>query len=214
MWKVHVPTAPVRLQASHAPEHATLQQTPSVQNPEVHSPAATHARPLAFFSMQVAPLQYWVEVHPLASAGQVGDPPGQVSTTLSQLPAAARHTVPAAAKPSAGQAAPDPVHFSATSQVSVPPAAGRHTWVAGANASVGQVPAEPEQVSATSQGPADARHTTPAGSNVSVGQVGFVPSHVSARSQNPSTGRQIRVASSSASAGQVPLTHSSTRSQG
>jgi hypothetical protein len=44
---VHVPSAPETLQASHGPVQETPQQTPSVQYPEAHWPARTHAVPEA-----------------------------------------------------------------------------------------------------------------------------------------------------------------------
>jgi hypothetical protein len=53
----HVPALPERLQASHAPEQAALQQTPSTQIPLVHSLAAPQAAPFAFFAVHVLTLQ-------------------------------------------------------------------------------------------------------------------------------------------------------------
>ena len=61
LTKVQVPTVPARLQASHAPPQAVLQQTPSTQLPEVHSLAAAQAVPLAFFATQAPAEQYDVE---------------------------------------------------------------------------------------------------------------------------------------------------------
>jgi hypothetical protein len=54
---LHVPTLPVRLQASHEPPHAVLQQTPSTQLPLPHWLAAEQAVPLVFWGTQVPPLQ-------------------------------------------------------------------------------------------------------------------------------------------------------------
>ncbi len=42
-----VPTKPDTLQASHAPPHAVLQQTPSMQNPLAHSLKVEQKAPLA-----------------------------------------------------------------------------------------------------------------------------------------------------------------------
>jgi hypothetical protein len=65
----------------------------------------------------------------VVSAGQLALVPLHASAT-SQLPAAARHTVPAATFTSAGQLADVPEHVSATSQL---PAAARHTVALVAN---------------------------------------------------------------------------------
>jgi hypothetical protein len=54
---VQVPSEPVRLQASHAPEQAVLQQRPSTQLPEVHWLAPVQVAPLVCFTTQVPPLQ-------------------------------------------------------------------------------------------------------------------------------------------------------------
>jgi hypothetical protein len=54
---VQVPKEPVRLQASHAPAQAVLQQRPSTQLPEVHWLAAVQVVPLDCFTTQVPPLQ-------------------------------------------------------------------------------------------------------------------------------------------------------------
>ena len=116
----HVPTLPVVSHASHAPPHAALQQTPSVQTPEVHDTPEVQAFPFATLGTQMLPLhQLPVEQSVLAAqlglhavapqtygahafvtaAGHVGPFPGQfvalVWTPAVQL--AARHcTVPAA----------------------------------------------------------------------------------------------------------------------
>ena len=60
---------------------------------------------------------------------------------------------------SAGQAAANPVQFSAASQT--PPAAARQTVEVPTKPFVGQVAAEPLHDSATSQMPADGRQTPP-----------------------------------------------------
>src|SRR5262249_49930690 len=55
--KPQVPSAPAPFfAAEHAwqnPVHVVLQQTPSAQTPLVHSLAAAHARPVAFFAAHV-----------------------------------------------------------------------------------------------------------------------------------------------------------------
>src|SRR5947199_292578 len=83
-------------------------------------------------------------------------PPWQASPPVEALPApqGVVSGVPAATKPSAGQALLAPSQLSATSQA---PAAGRQTAVLFASA--GQVALVPVQVSAASHGPADARQT-------------------------------------------------------
>jgi hypothetical protein len=101
-----------------------------------------------------------LDPHAFTSAGQSVEVPLQRSTVVSQLPAAARHTVFAAASALAGQSAPVPVHRSATSHA---PAAVRHVVVALANAFVGQLADKPVHASATSQTPVASRHVAPAG---------------------------------------------------
>jgi hypothetical protein len=44
----HVPTRPTPAQLTHGPEQATLQQTPSAQNPDPHSAAFAQAAPTGF----------------------------------------------------------------------------------------------------------------------------------------------------------------------
>ena len=68
------------------------------------------------------------------------------------------HAVPAGVLASAGQAADEPVQFSAGSHS---PAEARQTTKLGSNMSFGQVLLVPVQVSSTSHGPAAARHTVP-----------------------------------------------------
>ena len=93
------------------------------------------------------------------SAGHEAESPGQLSAT-SQMSAAGRQIVVAAAKPSAGHAAALPGQLSATSQS---PAEARHVVVKAAKPSAGQLPA-PSQDSATSQAPAEARQAVVAAS--------------------------------------------------
>jgi hypothetical protein len=52
-----VPVDPARLHASHCPEHALLQQTPSVQLPDVHWLEARHVAPFACFAAHDPALQ-------------------------------------------------------------------------------------------------------------------------------------------------------------
>ncbi len=54
---VHVPTDPDTLQASHEPEHAVLQQYPSMQLPLAHVLLPAQAVPLAVFATHDEPLQ-------------------------------------------------------------------------------------------------------------------------------------------------------------
>jgi hypothetical protein len=44
----HVPGEPASAQLAHTPSHAELQQTPSTQKPDRHSPDSRHAAPLLF----------------------------------------------------------------------------------------------------------------------------------------------------------------------
>jgi hypothetical protein len=67
---LQVPIEPVTLHASHAPEHAVLQQTPSAHDPLAHSAATPHVAPLAFGTMQTPPTQ-WSPVAHAASELQV-----------------------------------------------------------------------------------------------------------------------------------------------
>ena len=50
-----MPALPATSHAWHWPPHALLQQTPSTQLFEAHSPAAAHATPLAFEQWPTAP---------------------------------------------------------------------------------------------------------------------------------------------------------------
>jgi len=118
---VQVPMLPVRLQASQAPLHAVVQQTPSTQLPEVHWVSLEQFVPFESFARHMVPPQYWFDIQPVVSAGQE-TAPAQFSAG-SQPPVEARHTVVLAAKPSLGQVALLPVQVSATSQA---PATARH----------------------------------------------------------------------------------------
>jgi hypothetical protein len=69
---------------------------------------------------------------------------------MSQVPLAARHTVPAGARTSLGQVALEPVHCSATSHA---PPDMRQTTVEGENTFVGHVVLDGLHTSATSQPP-------------------------------------------------------------
>ncbi len=102
--------------------------------------------------------------------------------------------------PSAGQAALDPVQFSATSQM---PAALRQLVVLGAKAFAGQALLTPSQVSATSQMPAVPRHC--AVLLPSAGQAALDPVQFSATSQTPAALRQLVVLGEKLLPGQVAL---------
>jgi hypothetical protein len=52
-----VPAVPLPSQRSHAPAQGALQQTPSVQKPEAHSPPEAHAVPAVFSGTHEALLQ-------------------------------------------------------------------------------------------------------------------------------------------------------------
>jgi hypothetical protein len=101
----------------------------------------------------------------------------------------------------AGQAAPEPVQFSATSQT---PAEGRHVTEFDAKALAGQVGLDPVQCSATSQTPADGRHTVEVERKPSGGQAADDPVQFSAASQTPPVAaRQTTVLATKALAGQA-----------
>ncbi len=159
-WFRQVPTKPVTLQDEQVPVHALLQQTPSAQKPEPHCASEVQPVPLDCFATHALPLQYWLDAQALTSAGQSVDVPLQRSTVVSQLPAAARHTVFAGVTALAGQSGPLPGHASARSQA---PAAVRHVVAVEANALAGQPGADPVHVSATSHTPAASRQVAPAG---------------------------------------------------
>jgi hypothetical protein len=55
--KAQLPTLPVRLQLLQVSVHASPQQTPSVQNPDLHSLVAPHAAPRSFFGAQAPAAQ-------------------------------------------------------------------------------------------------------------------------------------------------------------
>jgi hypothetical protein len=52
---MQVPAEPETSHAWHCPPHALLQQTPSTQLPDAHSPAAAHAVPFAFLHVPTEP---------------------------------------------------------------------------------------------------------------------------------------------------------------
>src|SRR5439155_26653905 len=101
-----------------------------------------------------------------------------------QIPAAARHVVPPAKKPSGGQLLLTPLQLSARSQI---PADARQTAVL--LMSFGHAALDPVQVSATSQTPAAARHMVPAATKPSVGQVLLTPLRLPGPPQSPAGGR-------------------------
>ena len=96
------------------------------------------------------------------------------------------HGVPSTAELLGGQAAPAPVHVSATSHT---PVDARQTFVAKAKPSVGQAALDPEHVSATSHTSAEARQTVVDGARPSVGQSTLKPVHFSATSHGPAAAR-------------------------
>src|SRR5438067_65826 len=117
----------------------------------------------------------------LVSSGQLGPLPVQSSAT-SHSSAAARHTVVAAANPSAGQSLLVPSQVSATSQG---PAVARQMVPAASLASAGQVALEPVQTSGTSQAPPEVRQTVPEATNVQLALQHAPPSHCSPGSTTP-----------------------------
>jgi hypothetical protein len=54
---VQVPAVPDRLQATHGPAQALLQQTPSTQIPKAQSQALVQVEPFARLAVQVLPEQ-------------------------------------------------------------------------------------------------------------------------------------------------------------
>jgi hypothetical protein len=55
--KAQLPALPVRLQLLQVSVHASPQQTPSVQNPDLHSLAAPQEPPRSFFGAQALAAQ-------------------------------------------------------------------------------------------------------------------------------------------------------------
>src|SRR5262245_58390923 len=120
---------------------------------------------------------------------------------MSQMPAEGRPT--AVLFESAGQAAPDPVQFSVTSQT---PAAARQTVLEASKPSAAQASFTPSQVSTTSQMPAEARQT--AVLFASAGHATLEPSQFSVRSHTPADGRQTTNAPETLSVGHASFTPS------
>ena len=102
---------------------------------------------------------------------------------------------------SAGQAAVDPVQFSATSHS---PPADRQTVADDTKASAGHAALLPGQVSCTSHTPADERHTVPVW-KLSAGHAAAEPVQFSALSHTPADDRQTTLDDWNASAGQLAL---------
>jgi hypothetical protein len=96
------------------------------------------------------------------------------------VPVAGLHGVPPLANTSAGQAAEEPVHVSATSHA---PAEARQPNPAWRMVSEGQTGETPSHTSATSQSPAAVRHVESSGRTTSGGHCGDNPVQVSATSQ-------------------------------
>src|SRR5262245_30950566 len=86
----------------------------------------------------------------------------------------------------AGQAAEDPVQFSATSHA---PDAERQTVDEETKPLAGHAALAPVQFSATSQVPAEERHTVADETKPSAGHVALAPVQFSATSQTPADGR-------------------------
>src|SRR4030095_2841663 len=108
------------------------------------------------------------------SAGQALLTPSQFSAT-SQVPLAARHEVPEAFTPSAGQL-PAPSQFSASSQA-WPTLAARHSTEGGSVSGFEHT------------GSLGSPHPVPSAVNTSAGQAELTPSHCSSSSQSPASGR-------------------------
>ncbi len=140
------------------------------------------------------------------SPGQAFATPSQASTR-SQMPADARHVVPAGSTPSAGQFELVPVQASGASQA---PLAARHSLPFGARSSVGHAASDPVHDSAGSQRPVDGLQTVPPVTNPSFGQSGFVPSQSSSTSHTPALARHEAPPGAAASAGHAADTPSQT----
>jgi hypothetical protein len=67
-WLTQVPSWPATLQARQAPEQEPVQQTPSTQEPLVHSLAAPQVCPLGFLVTHRPPLQKLPAVQCVSSA--------------------------------------------------------------------------------------------------------------------------------------------------
>jgi hypothetical protein len=119
----------------------------------------------------------------LVSAGHEVDDPLQVSS-LSQLPAALRQTVPVFPA-GCWQVVLVPLQVSAVQ--------GRPSSVQGVpfglRTSVGHAALEPSQYSMASHSPAAALHTVPPASRASAGHAVLVPVHASAGSHGPADAR-------------------------
>ena len=144
--------------------------------------------------------RHTVEAGFLASTGQAGFVPSQVSSR-SQAPPALLQTVAVLVfTKSGGQVTLVPSQLSATSHTLC---AERHTVEVGFLASTGQAGLVPLQVSSRSQAPAEMRQTVPGAWSTSAGQLLVTPSQVSAASQIPVAFRHTTVFAFLASAGQV-----------
>ena len=80
-WMVHVPTLPIRSQASQAPAHAALQQTPSTQKPLPHWLARVQQAPFGWGATQ-RPAQ--LHTLPAAQSPSTRQAPGQLPRWPSQ----------------------------------------------------------------------------------------------------------------------------------
>lgn len=73
-----VPTLPTMLQASHAPPHAVLQHTPSMQLPLRHDAPTVQLAPFARLPTHMPPVQYALGTQSAATmqpAGHAGEDP-------------------------------------------------------------------------------------------------------------------------------------------
>jgi hypothetical protein len=104
---VHAPTLPATSHASHWPVHASLQQTPSTQNPLTQAPFVPHASPGVSVPWHTPPVQNAPGAQPVVAvhaAGQLSDVPVHVygeHVGLPVYPAGATPQVPSAGAPTA-----------------------------------------------------------------------------------------------------------------
>jgi hypothetical protein len=77
---VHTPAEPARLQASHWPPHAALQQRPSAQKPLAHCPFDVHGEPMGSMHVPAKPATLQC-----ALVGQVDDEQQVPSTQLPEV---------------------------------------------------------------------------------------------------------------------------------
>jgi hypothetical protein len=125
-YAVHVPSedAPAAAaQAWQGPLHAALQQTPSVQKPEVHWLPALQEVPPANFGVQAPPLQKWPDLHWLSAVQEVM----QLEAPLQKV---SPHSLPGSVLPAKVVQVP----------FCVPPAETVQAWHAPSHAALQQTP--------------------------------------------------------------------------